>query len=1852
MATESSLETLQRELTCSICLGFFKEPVSIDCGHNFCQACITQCWGRSDDENTSCPQCRRWSRKRSFRPNRELGNVVEVTKRLRLEAANALAGQRLCEKHQEPLKLFCEQDETPVCVICRESRAHKAHPMLPIEEAAQDYKKRIDTHVKALKYRREKLKESKEDLECRSQADQDDVQTEKQKVESEFNQIHEFLEKIERFLIIMLKKFDKEIVQRRDGAATKLSEEITRLDTLIVEVEEKCQQSASEFLQDIRNILNRCQDGQLPQLVTVPSSPTDLEKKLGHFSLKNIVIKEALEKCRETMISELAKARAMETAAKKAIVTLDPNSAHPVFVMSEDRKCVKQGTVWQQLPDTPERFDTATIVLGCERFASGIHYWEVEVGDGQNWALGVSWECVKRKGDIAISPEEGIWALGLCGDEYKAFTSPETCLTLDDPPEKIQVFLHYERGWVAFFDADYMSLIFIFQSAKFQGEKVCPFFKLYSPTTELKLCPCQWRRSPEGYRLRPRPASGSDARSDGGSCSSATMSGMSAEQLLQQRLLRSRLRSAAQHLGGGPPPQPMLPPLSPPSPPDSPPPGTTPAEIPAGPRCPSETWCSLCRVYCPEPVCLPCGHNFCTGCIGQRLGEPKINISCLECGATARKRNLRPIKPPPLLGSLGVDRAKRQRLDSTGGVGGVAAAAAPAVVPPPPVAPPVAPPAASGAAPVAVVAAAAATTTAAAAPPPPPLPLLSLAPTPPTPPTPKPPSPPPSPAPAAAKRTPAPLLLSPTSTVGAGDASGGRLCDKHREVLQFFCEEDEAPICAHCDRSQEHRAHSIFHVERAARDYREQVQTQLENLKQEKNLLWNQKLSEEKKIEEYLDKAQAERQEIISEFERLRQFLKDQEQQLLTRLEELDKEIEKRKEESIARFSEELSRLGELITEMEVKSKQPASEFLQDIKKLLSRCATGQFQLPEEASPNLEERLGDFSQKSTALKKTLDRFQDHVIAAVEKAEIAKTVNDKADVILNPDVSSALLSLDQRSMGYEGPQHKLPALQYVPDTPKRLDSRALVLGCDGFTSGRYFWELEVGDGDFWAVGVTRDPSGKKGMMNCSPEDGIWAVGLWKGQHWALTSPVTALSLCSRPKRIRVSLDYVGECVTFTDGDTEDLIFTFPPASFNGTRTHPLLWVVGFPAQTVFLRRMGVKYPTGVHEMDILSPPTFNCRKDWLIAFEGILGGVSTKACLAVLGGKLPVRRKNFETQENETYPLVSAQTAMATASPAKRLQNELSCSLCNDYFMEPVCIHCGHSFCQACITRFWGEQETDFCCPQCGEESLTRELRPNKELGVIVAAIAKQMKFEIIESAGGEKMCGVHQKPLTFFCKDEGKLMCPSYAGAEECATRILVSAEEAAEDYKEKLEGEKQKIVSKFEELQRFLKQQKEGLLDQLDELAKKQEKIATRLSSEICVYDTLIHEVEKKCKQPASVFLQDVGETLSRCKIWEFQQPLDISPELEEKLCAISKNYLIMQATMEEFKVKVTLDPDTAHSSLNVSADQKILRRGCGESELYPQRFTEASCVLGCEGFASGRHYWEVKVGEEASWAVGVARESVDRKEELKLNSKEGIWVMRKEPKFWIEPARLSAGGLTLNSVIPKTVGVFLDYRLKRVMFFDAIQGTALYTFRSCSFKYEKIRPFFWLGKPSWNLKVTLDPETAHSNLNVSADQKILRQALGESKLYYPQRFKEALCVLGCERFASGRHYWEVKVGEEASWAVGVARESVDRKEELKLNSKEGIWVVRKEPKYYRTEPARLSAGGLTLNSDTPETVGVFLDYRLKRVMFFDAIQGMALYTFHSCSFTYEKIRPFFWLGKPSSKCKAKEECYIQLSA
>ncbi|KFQ40888.1 Butyrophilin subfamily 1 member A1, partial [Mesitornis unicolor] len=160
------------------------------------------------------------------------------------------------------------------------------------------------------------------------------------------------------------------------------------------------------------------------------------------------------------------------------------------------------------------------------------------------------------------------------------------------------------------------------------------------------------------------------------------------------------------------------------------------------------------------------------------------------------------------------------------------------------------------------------------------------------------------------------------------------------------------------------------------------------------------------------------------------------------------------------------------------------------------------------------------------------------------------------VVLDPDTAhrDLVLSDDCKSVKRED------TLQDIPDIPQRFNPWRCVLGCEGFTSGRYYWEVEVVDGGGWTVGVSREDVKRKGEIEFKPEEGIWAVGQWAGHFQALTFPTrTLLPEIQAPKRIRVSLDYEEGRVAFFSVDEEIPIFTFPLTSFEGTRVHPWVWL---------------------------------------------------------------------------------------------------------------------------------------------------------------------------------------------------------------------------------------------------------------------------------------------------------------------------------------------------------------------------------------------------------------------------------------------------------------------------------------------------------------------------------------------------------------------------------------------------------------------------------------------------------------------------------------------------------------------
>ncbi|NWQ90109.1 BT1A1 protein, partial [Burhinus bistriatus] len=162
----------------------------------------------------------------------------------------------------------------------------------------------------------------------------------------------------------------------------------------------------------------------------------------------------------------------------------------------------------------------------------------------------------------------------------------------------------------------------------------------------------------------------------------------------------------------------------------------------------------------------------------------------------------------------------------------------------------------------------------------------------------------------------------------------------------------------------------------------------------------------------------------------------------------------------------------------------------------------------------------------------------------------------AGVVLDPDTAHCdlVLSDDCKSVKREDTR------QDIPDIPERFNPWRCVLGREGFTSGRYYWEVEVVDGGGWTVGVSREDVKRKGEIEFKPEEGIWAVGQWAGHFQALTSPNhTLLPEIQTPKRIRVSLDYEEGRVAFFSVDEEIPIFTFPLASFEGIRVRPWVWL---------------------------------------------------------------------------------------------------------------------------------------------------------------------------------------------------------------------------------------------------------------------------------------------------------------------------------------------------------------------------------------------------------------------------------------------------------------------------------------------------------------------------------------------------------------------------------------------------------------------------------------------------------------------------------------------------------------------
>ncbi|XP_028298424.1 E3 ubiquitin-protein ligase TRIM21-like [Gouania willdenowi] len=500
--------TSEHHFRCSICLEVLTDPVTTPCGHNFCKTCISTYW---DTSTTSrCPVCnqvfstkpqlkvnimmremvsqfRRESEKKAAAPGEVPCDVCTGTKvkalkscldcgvsycETHLEPHLTTSGlrrhqlvepvenleSRMCPKHSKPLELFCLSDQTRVCLMCSVLE-HRSHQLVPLGEYLFEEKKVYLQQM--IQKRREKLEEIRKSVRIKKKV------ADRAKAEG-VEVFTALMELVQRGLKELMKTMEEqqEVEEREaEGLIKELEEEISELMKRSSEVEQ----------------LSHSEDHLLQHFCSLKAPPAtkDWTEVMVHPSSYEGTVLRAVAQLEDTLSDEMMMIKMFEMKRLQQFavdVTLDPLTANPYLVLSDDGKQVYDSDVKKNLPDNPKRFSKYINVLGKQNFSSGRFYFEVQVKGKTDWDLGVVKESINRKEYIAATPKNGLWTVALRdGNVYKACGGPSVILHLKCVPEKVGVFVDYEEGVVSFYDVDAAALIYSFTRCCFT-HKLHPYF--------------------------------------------------------------------------------------------------------------------------------------------------------------------------------------------------------------------------------------------------------------------------------------------------------------------------------------------------------------------------------------------------------------------------------------------------------------------------------------------------------------------------------------------------------------------------------------------------------------------------------------------------------------------------------------------------------------------------------------------------------------------------------------------------------------------------------------------------------------------------------------------------------------------------------------------------------------------------------------------------------------------------------------------------------------------------------------------------------------------------------------------------------------------------------------------------------------------------------------------------------------------------------------------------------------------------------------------------------------------------------------------------------------------------------
>ena len=463
MEVEAALAGLQAEVNCPICLDDLRDPATIECGHNFCRSCIQQSWTDLRDKYP-CPVCRHSCQERDLRSNTQLGRMIDTAKLLQITRSKKKHQEErcLCEKHNQVLTLFCEEDLEVLCPLCTQPPDHQGHQVRPMEKAAARHRRRLSSYIEPLKKQVADVQklittQDRKLLELR-----DEVQNRRRKLATEFEHLTQSVEQEQEAVLSRLAEEEKDIQQKLSANTSAFADHISSLNSLLNVVAEKSVMSDVKLLTDIKSVLHSCESLKPPDVCWVQLRGEGCSLPPQYSALQKII-----QKFREE-------------------VTLDPETAHPNLLVSKDRKSVTFVKKKQRVSRNPRRFMTDPVVLGSEEFDCGRHYWEVQVDDKPEWTVGICKASLTRERKRSPPGQNRCWTIQLQNGDYVARGPAPVILVLKENPRGIGIYLDYELGQVSFYSLNDRSHIHSFMDKFFEVLK--PYFRIGCDPKPLTIC--------------------------------------------------------------------------------------------------------------------------------------------------------------------------------------------------------------------------------------------------------------------------------------------------------------------------------------------------------------------------------------------------------------------------------------------------------------------------------------------------------------------------------------------------------------------------------------------------------------------------------------------------------------------------------------------------------------------------------------------------------------------------------------------------------------------------------------------------------------------------------------------------------------------------------------------------------------------------------------------------------------------------------------------------------------------------------------------------------------------------------------------------------------------------------------------------------------------------------------------------------------------------------------------------------------------------------------------------------------------------------------------------------------------